>query len=91
MMNAAEIAAAVTKHPMAAGRGAISALVMISAASAYPKGVMYFSHSASSVILAMMFRKYRIAASPRPTPMPLRLSAAEMAKQTAAISVWRRR
>ena len=57
MMNAAAIPVAVTMHPMAAGRGAISALVMMSAASAYPKGVMYFSHSASSVMLAMMFRK----------------------------------
>ena len=79
MMNAAAIPAAVTRHPMAAGRGEISALVMMSAASAYPKGVMYFSHSASSVMLAMMFRKYRTAARPNPAPMPLFLRAAEMA------------
>ena len=47
---------------------------IMSAASVYPNGVMYFRNDAGSAIFAMMFMKYSSSASPRPMPNPFPLT-----------------
>ena len=46
---------------------------IMSAASVYPNGVIYFRKDAGSAIFAMMFMKYSSSASPRPMPNPFPL------------------
>ena len=57
IIKADAIPTAVTAQPIVIRTGFKAASAIISAASAYPKGVIYFSQLAFSVILATILRK----------------------------------
>ena len=62
-------------------------LVTISAPLQYPKGVIYFKLFTPSAIFEIKFKKYMIAAIPRPTPILPFLIKADMPKQMPASSI----
>ena len=85
-MYAARIATAEIAMPMATYPAFKQESETISAPSAYPKGGRYFRKAAFFEILAIRFKKYIMAAIPRPMPTLPFLVKAEIPKQMAASS-----